>query len=125
MRDYFLKFSTEELFDTTMETIGWRNEFTFEETTSVSYGSQYILLDRIGPIVITPGVYDEEFNEITPPVIDDTYHVNLRIMDETEFPVELDPYKITVNSPSRVFAGGMNPVVVAMVVPELLQSDIQ
>ena len=110
MRDYFLKFTTEELFDTTMETIGWRNEFTFQETTSVSYGSQYILLDRIGPIVITPGVYDEEFNEITPPVIDDAYHVNLRIMDETEFPVELDPYKITVNSPSRVFAGGMNSV---------------
>jgi hypothetical protein len=111
MRDYFLKFTTEELFDTTMETIGWRNEFTFQETTSVSYGSQYIILDRIGPVTITPGVYDENLNEITAPVIDDAYHVNLRIMDETEFPEELEPFRITVNSPRRIFAGGMNVVV--------------
>lgn len=110
MRDYFLKFPTEELFDTTMASIGWRNEYTFQEVTSVTYGSEYILLDRIGAVIITPGEYDEDFNEITPRVIDDAYHVNLRILDETEFPSELETYKITVNNPRRIFAGGMNPV---------------
>lgn len=110
MRDYFLKFPTEELFDSTMNSIGWRNEFTFQEVTSVTYGSEYILLDEIGSVIITPGEYDEEFNEITPPVIDDAYHVNLRILDSTEFPSELEPYKISVSNPRRIFAGGMNPV---------------
>lgn len=110
MKDYFLKFETEELFDETMQIIGWRNEYTFQDITTVSYGSQYIILDLIGPVVLVPGEYDEEFNEITPPVIDDAYHVNLRIMDNTEFPVELETYKIAVSNPRRIFAGGMNPV---------------
>lgn len=110
MRDYFLKFPTEELFDITMETIGWRNEFTYNEITSVTYGSEYIILDRIGSVTLSMGEYDAEGNELTPPVIDDAYHVNLRIMDSTEFPVELEEYKIPVNNPRRIFAGGMNSV---------------
>lgn len=36
-------------------------------------------IDVIGPIPTTPGTYDDEGNELTPPVMDNRYHVNLRI----------------------------------------------
>jgi hypothetical protein len=109
MRDYYLKFETEEIFDSVMEDLGWRKEFTFQDVTTVSYGSEYITLDRIGPITLIPGEYDKDFNEITPPVIDNAYHVNLRFSDNTEFPTELETYRITVANPRRIFAGGMYP----------------
>jgi hypothetical protein len=32
---------------------------------------------RLGNIVITPGTYDEEGNEITAPVLSDSYHVDV------------------------------------------------
>ena len=31
---------------------------------------------RLGPHIVTPGTYDDEGNVITPPVIDNRYHVN-------------------------------------------------
>jgi hypothetical protein len=38
--------------------------------------SPNVTIHEIGPFVITPGVYDDEGNEIEPPVIDNRYHVN-------------------------------------------------
>lgn len=109
MRDYYLKFEDEAIFDSVMEDVGWRKEFTYQDITTVGYGSEYIVVDRIGPITLVPGEYDKDFNVITPPVIDEAYHVNVRIADNTEFPAELELYRITVNNPMRVFSGGMYP----------------
>jgi hypothetical protein len=36
-------------------------------------------VDEIGPIVLTPGTYDEQGNELTAPVMDTWHWVNLRI----------------------------------------------
>lgn len=38
--------------------------------------------DEIGPRVISPGVYDGDGNEITPPVIDSRYHATLRLLGQ-------------------------------------------
>lgn len=60
-------------------------------------------LDVIGPIVTTPGQYDEEGNEITPPVIDELFHANLRCTEEV---AELVPNTVIVapSNPVRVWA---------------------
>lgn len=60
-------------------------------------------LDIIGPIVTTPGTYDEDGNEIIPPVIDDRFHANLRC---TEAVAEMVPEGVRVSpvSPRRVWA---------------------
>ena len=33
-------------------------------------------ITELGPLVLTPGTYDEEGNEVTPPVMDNRYHAN-------------------------------------------------
>jgi hypothetical protein len=111
MRDYYLKFDTKEEFDSVMESI---NKRTVDLYTNVYYGDQNFIVDEIGPVLIQEPVNDEDFNEnfneIEPAVFDESYHVNLRLIGEEEFPAELIDYKIQVNSPSRQFSGGMFPV---------------
>ena len=41
-----------------------------------------VMIDELGPITKTPGVYDENGKEITPPVIVEGHHVNLRAYGE-------------------------------------------
>lgn len=60
-------------------------------------------LDPIGPIVTTPGTYDEDGNEIIPPVIDQRFHANLRCSEDIS---ELVPETVLVfpTKPVRVWA---------------------
>lgn len=37
--------------------------------------------DHVGSVTTTPGTYDEDGNEVTPPVVDGRYHVNLLVRD--------------------------------------------
>lgn len=37
---------------------------------------KHVTITKIGKLVLTPGTYDEEGNELTAPVVDDRYHVN-------------------------------------------------
>ncbi|WEX10275.1 hypothetical protein [Chelativorans sp. AA-79] len=60
-------------------------------------------LDIIGPVVITPGEYDEDGTEITPPVLDERFHVNLRCTDEIAAQVP-DSFKVSPSTPIRVWA---------------------
>ena len=94
------------------------------------WGEIRIYIDEIGPIVTTPAEYDEDMNMITPPVFDNSHHVNVRIMDpgvQTYTDLEgnehthgvdyallaeggegvewIDPAIVT--SPERIWAGGM------------------
>lgn len=86
-----------------------------------------ILIDEIGPIVITPAVIDEQGEVVEEPVIDLSHHVNVRVQrpfiqsDDAE-PVEIDVCAVLaaggpgvewidpaiVTSPERIWAGGMN-----------------
>lgn len=75
-----------------------------------------ILIDEIGPIVITPAVLDEQGEIVTPAVIDEAHHVNVRVMSRSIDLAALaaggsgvewiDPAIVT--SPERIWAGGMN-----------------
>lgn len=86
------------------------------------------LIDEIGPIMVTPPVLDEDGNIITPAVMDNAHHVNVRVLTPINSQTDesgtitfdvcaqmslggegvdwIDP--ATVNSPSRIWAGGMN-----------------
>ena len=86
------------------------------ENEGVLYPAPNVLIDEIGPIVITPAVYDEDGDIIEPAVVDDTWHVNVRLLDDSfDIPVLAEGDAETewinpseVNTPARIWAGGMN-----------------
>lgn len=83
-----------------------------------------ILIDEIGPIVITPAVIAPDGTVVTPAVVDPLFHVNIRVQrtviqegdQEVNVCPELaqggagvdwiDPAEVA--SPDRIWAGGMN-----------------
>jgi len=38
-------------------------------------------IDEIGPVMLTPGAYAEDGTEVSAPIIDSRYHVNLRLTE--------------------------------------------
>lgn len=60
-------------------------------------------LDVIGSITITSGTYSEEGNELTPSVMDDRFHVNLRCTDAIAALVP-DTVRVNPKNPTRVWA---------------------
>jgi len=88
-----------------------------------------ILVDEIGPIVTTPAVLDENGEIVTPAVVDDHWHTNVRIVrpvitttDEEGTVTEIDVCAVLaqggegvawidpadVATPARIWAGGMS-----------------
>lgn len=76
-----------------------------------------LLVDEIGPIVITPAVLDEYGDVVEEAALDLSHHVNLRYCgDDNSVAATLaagasgvqwiDPS--TVSTPARIWAGGMN-----------------
>lgn len=86
-----------------------------------------IYIDEIGPIVTTPAVIGEDGEIVTPAVMDDRHHVNVRVVNlpqsvDAEGTVTvttmadlatgtadvewIDP--ALVDNPRRIFAGGMS-----------------
>ncbi len=92
---YCYQFPDKETFVASCETLGWVSEGI------VSAYTHDRAIDEIGPIVATPGTYDEDGTELTAPVIIDLHHVNF----QGEAPEEWDEYLVEVSSPSRQFAG--------------------
>ena len=103
---YCYRFPDRATFLALCDTFGWLSEVTEEspEATLIAY-TQDRAIDEVGCIETTPGVYDEEGNEITPPVMDMCHHVNLI----GEHPVEFDLYLVLVNTPTRQFSGNSGP----------------
>ena len=60
-------------------------------------------LDVIGLIVSEPGTYDDEGQELTPPVIAPGFHANLRCTDEVAVQVP-ETVIVTPDNPKRVWA---------------------
>lgn len=72
-----------------------------EDDDGITYPGCFI--DVVGPIVATPGEYDEDGNEIAPPVFADGWHVN--VATKGELPVELQGFEIEApTTPARVWA---------------------
>lgn len=61
-------------------------EETDEDGNTTLVPSSGVNLDYIGPVILQQGTYDEEGNVLTEPVIDDRFHVNIRLnKPATEF----------------------------------------
>jgi len=60
-------------------------------------------LDPIGPIVTAPAEVDDEGEIITPAVVDEGFHVNLRVLSG-DAPDGLEPYTVHPTEPKRVWA---------------------
>jgi len=103
---YCYRFPDRDTFLTICELLGWMSETTEDlvESTLIKYTKDRSI-DEVGSITITEATYDDDLNEITPPIVDDRHHVNFM----GTHPVEFDDYLIQVNSPSRLFFGFNGP----------------
>ena len=90
------RFPDRDTFVTSCEALEWVSEGVVSAYTSTR------AIDEIGAVETTPGTYDEEGNELTPPVMDMGHHVNY-VGDAVE---AWEQYRVYPNSPSRCFAGG-------------------
>jgi hypothetical protein len=73
-----------------------------EDEGVLNYGDKYHSISIVGLIVDEPGTYDEEGNQLTAPTFIDGWHVNIRSRGDA--PTQLAGYKVTPNTPSRVWA---------------------
>ena len=76
-------------------------ETTFNEVTSLTYGTGIHAVVEIGQIVLENGTYDADFKEVTAPVYADGYHFD--IMSEQE--INFGSNAIEVNNQKHEFAG--------------------
>ena len=91
---YYLKFADRA----EMETV-YRQPS--EEDEGITYPG--CIVDEVGRIVATPGEYDEDGSEITPPILAEGWHVN--VASKGELPEELQPFEIEAPAtPARVWA---------------------
>ena len=72
-----------------------------ETEEGLIYGEGIQAIVEIGLIVLENGTYDEEGNEITPPIFADGYHYD--VMSEIE--IDFGANAITPTNPKHNFAG--------------------
>lgn len=72
-RDPIIEKTTDEATGEVTETI-----VGYEDEIKASAGAN---ITEIGPVVLTPAVLDDEGNEITPAVMDNRFHLNMRISE--------------------------------------------
>lgn len=65
--------------------------------------SQTWALDVIGPLEVTPGIYDEEGAQLVAPVVDGRFHANLRCAPEIAAQVP-EEVRTEPSSPRRMWA---------------------
>lgn len=102
----FLKFDSEEQWKEVALAVGVlqmaEDEETGEEVEAWAYYTQDWAVDVIG-IIYDPGTYDEEGNELTPPVPRDGWHVNAKWNGAV--PLTFSTRAIYPVTPHRIFYG--------------------
>jgi hypothetical protein len=101
MNIYKLKYTNKETAMKDLLKKGVYVETTFNEVTSLTYGTGIHAVVEIGQIVLENGTYDSDFKEVTAPVYADGYHFD--IMSEQE--INFGSNAIEVNNPKHEFAG--------------------
>jgi hypothetical protein len=101
MLDYYLRFTNEA------ESIAVANllnaiSITDEGPRLVRFTKQYAL-DVIGELVLS-ATLDTNGNQTTPAKTLPGWHVNMRILDGSPLPPELEQYVVTPETPYRVWA---------------------
>ena len=74
--DCIIRCPNEATFNAIAESVGMMSRQDDGEGNEVLAPNPDVDISRMGPVVITPGVYDDDGNEITPPVMDNRFHVN-------------------------------------------------
>ena len=99
---YFLKFASQEEAEQKLTEVGFSS--TNPETNETYFHTPPHTgdIDIIGDIYESYGTYDENGNELTPPVVLPGYHMNIIL--NIELPEELNPFLVYPQSPYRVFA---------------------
>ena len=72
-----------------------------ETEEGLTYGTGIQAVVEIGKIITTDGTYDEEGNELTPPIYADGYHYDVMCEQDIDF----GSNSIEVNNPKHVFLG--------------------
>ena len=105
---YCYRFPDRDTFVAACGSLGWLSEPSegASEAVVIAY-TQDRAIDELGPVQLLPGTYDEEGEELTPPVIAEGHHINFQGTP----PVEWDEYLIEVDTPQRIFAGAPGPSV--------------
>ena len=102
----FLKFDSEEQWKEVALAVGVlqmvTDEETEEEVESWSYYTQDWAVDVIG-IIYDPGTYNEEGEELTPPVAHDGWHVNAKW--NGDMPSTFSTRSVMPVTPRRIFYG--------------------
>ena len=116
---YYLKFDSQEEWDTKAKESGYRYEDP--ETGSVYYSVSPGAIDVVGTIYNDDAVFDEEGEMTSAPTAKDGCHVNVRVRPQYEtfedssdpmeysekdvsLPEVLNTYIVEPQTPSRVFA---------------------
>ena len=101
MNIYKLKYKNKETAMKDLLKKGVYVETTFNEVTSLTYGTGIHAVVEIGQIVLENGTYDADFKEVTAPIYADGYHFDIMSEQEINFGI----YAIEVNNPKHEFAG--------------------
>lgn len=76
-------------------------EQTIDGSTELTYGEGIQAVVELGLVVLENGTYDNEGNELTPPVYADGYHYDVMCIQEIDF----GSAKIDPTNPKHAFAG--------------------
>ena len=98
---YKLKYTTKATAIKDLLKKGVYVETTFNDVTSLTYGTGVHAVVEIGQIVLENGTYDADFKEVTAPVYADGYHFD--VMSEQS--ISFGKAEIEVNNPKHEFAG--------------------
>jgi hypothetical protein len=101
MNIYKLKYKNKETAMKDLLKKGVYVETTFNDVTSLTYGTGIHAVVEIGQIVLENGTYEAGFKEVTAPIYADGYHFD--IMSEQE--IDFGSNSIEVNNPKHEFAG--------------------
>ena len=113
-KTYYLKFASQEEWDTKAEEAGYRHQNS--ETGLIHYSVHPGAIDVVGTLYNDDAVYDDEGEIVTPATAKEGWHINIIVRPKYEFDFELDQdvdqslpevlntYIVDPQTPSRVFA---------------------
>ena len=112
---YYLKFASQEEWETKAEEAGYRQQDSV--TGLIYYSVSRGAIDVIGTLYNDDAVYDDEGEIVTPATAKEGWHVNIRVIPNSEIidgetqtirdislPEVLNNYIVEPQTPSRVFA---------------------
>ena len=106
-QDYYLKFADEAEADSVLFTevpVEWDNSDPDDPIpTKWETRQNFRNTDVLPKVVLTPATFDDEGNELTPPVFEEGYFANVRLLSDEDGET-LEPFAVEPEAPQRVWA---------------------